>query len=165
VRAINAVSETAAEKPVFRDSMRKRRCLIPAHGFYEWQRVGPKSKQPYNIGLADDGLFAFAGLWDRWKDPTDSAIESSTTEPNALVRDVHDRIPVILKKEDYDLWLDPGVTDPAKVADVLKPFDARLMRKYPVSTLVNKVENDGPECVQEIEIGTCSTQSNLFTTE
>jgi putative SOS response-associated peptidase YedK len=78
VKAINAVSETAAEKPTFRESMRKRRCLIPADGFYKWKQIGPKKKQPYNIGMADHGLFAFAGLWDRWKDPGGKVIESCT---------------------------------------------------------------------------------------
>ena len=127
-RMINAVCETAAEKPAFKESMRKRRCLIPADGFYEWKKLGPKKKQAYNIGMADDGLFAFAGLWDKWKDPSGEVLESCTiltTDANALLKDVHDRMPVILQPNAYDLWLDPGVTDPAKVADLLKPFDAR----------------------------------------
>ncbi|SRR6266700_861488 len=166
VKAINAVSETAAEKPMFRESMRKRRCLIPADGFYEWKQTGPKKKQPYNIGMADDGLFAFAGLWARWKDPAGKVIESCTiltTEANALLENIHDRMPVMLDKGDYDLWLDPGMTDPAKVVDLLKPFDARRMRVYPVSSTVNKVGNDGPECAEEsavVQDG--STQSSLF---
>jgi len=152
-KAINAVSETAAEKPAFREAMRRRRCLIPADGFYEWKRLGPKLKQTYNIGLPDDGLFAFAGLWDRWKNPEGKPVETCTiltTEANALVADIHDRMPVILRPEDYDRWLDPGVTDPKLVADLLKPYDARLMRKYPVSDFVNRADNEGPECAQEI---------------
>ena len=163
-RAINAVSETAAEKPAFRDPMRRRRCLIPADGFYEWKQIGPKQKQPYNIGLADDGLFAFAGLWDRWKDPAGKAIESCailTTDANSLLRDIHDRMPVILKPEDYDLWLDPGITDPERVQSLLQPFDSRLMRVYPVSPAVNRVENDGPECAQEVKEG-AEPQASLF---
>ncbi len=166
VKAINAVSETAAGKPAFRESMRKRRCLIPADGFYEWKRIGPKKKQPYNIGMADDGLFAFAGLWDRWKDPGGKVIESCTiltTQANALLKDMHHRMPVILSPDAYDLWLDPGVTDPAEVADLLKPFAARLMRVYPVSAAVNKVENDGPECAEESSaVEESSAQRTLF---
>ena len=153
-KAINAMSETAAEKSAFSDPMRKRRCLIPADGFYEWKRSGAKSKQPYNIGLTDGGVFAFAGLWDRWKDPAGREIETCTiltTSANSLVQDVHIRMPVILRPEDYDLWHDPGVTDPAKVIDLLKPFDAGLMKKYPVSSAVNLVANDGPECAEEVE--------------
>jgi putative SOS response-associated peptidase YedK len=164
-KAINAVSETAAGKPMFQDAMRRRRCLIPANGFYEWKKTGPKAKQAYHIGLVDDGLFAFAGLWDRWRKPDGTVIESCTiltTEANALLTDVHGRMPVILLPEDYDLWLDPGVTDPQRVAGLLKPLDARLMRKYPVSSTVNKVENDGPECAQEVEAELSVAQAGLF---
>ncbi len=165
-KTINAVSETPAEKPVFRDSMKRRRCLIPADGFYEWKRIGPKKKQAYNIGLKDDGLFAFAGLWDRWKDEAGNSIESCTiltTEANALLKDIHDRMPVILSPDDYDLWLDPGVTDPARVADLLKHFDARLMRVYPVSSTVNSVKNDNPECAEEVTVsGDEPAQPKLF---
>lgn len=152
-RTINAMSETAVEKPAFRDAMRRRRCLIPADGFYEWRRGGGNKKQAYNIGMADDGLFAFAGLWDRWRSPEGTAIETCTiltTTPNSLTADIHDRMPVILRPEDYDLWLDPGVTEPARIAELLKPYDARQMKKYPVSDFVNRTENEGPECGKEI---------------
>jgi putative SOS response-associated peptidase YedK len=146
--------------------MKKRRCLIPADGFYEWKKIDPKIKQAYNIGMADDGLFAFAGLWDRWKDPDGKPIESCTiltTDANGLLKDIHTRMPVILNRDDYDLWLDPGVTDPAQVADLLKPFDARLMRVYPVSSTVNKVSNDGPECAEKSRVVSGSLkQSSLF---
>lgn len=160
LRTINAMSETAAEKPAFRDAMRWRRCLIPADAFYEWKRLGrkrlgPKEKQPYSFGIADDSPFAFAGLWERWHKQTDETIETCTiltTKPNSLVADVHDRMPVMLRPEEYDLWLDPGVTDPGRIADCLRPFDAALMRKYPVSARVNRVENDDQECSQEISI-------------
>jgi len=162
---INAMSETAAEKPAFKESLRRRRCLIPAEGFYEWQRFGPGRKQPYQLGLADDSLFAFAGLWYRWRDPaTNTSIETCTiltTKPNALVSDIHERMPVILRPENYDLWLDQGVTDPAKVAHLLTPLDARLMRKYPVNDFVNRAENDGPECAREISL-TATAQPGLF---
>jgi putative SOS response-associated peptidase YedK len=154
-KTINAMSETAADKPAFRDAMRRRRCLIPADGFYEWQKVGTKEKQPYSISMTDDSLFAFAGLWERWRDPADEFVETCTiltTKPNSLVADVHDRMPVILQPEDYDLWLDPGMTDVAVVANSLRPFDSRLMKKYPVNTRINRAENDGPECAVEVPV-------------
>jgi putative SOS response-associated peptidase YedK len=152
-KTINAMCETAAEKAAFREAMRKRRCLVPADGFYEWQKLGKKEKQPYNIGMANDSLFAFAGLWERWHDPAGTPLNSFTiltTDANPLVSGIHDRMPVIVKKEDYDLWLDPGMTDPAGVADLLKPFDARLMKKYPVSTRVGNADNDDAEIIKEI---------------
>jgi putative SOS response-associated peptidase YedK len=153
-RTINAQSETAAEKPAFRDAMRSRRCLVPADGFYEWKKLGPKEKQPYNLGLADDGIFAFAGLWEIWRDRAAAQnVETCTvltTSANSLVADVHNRMPVILSREDYDQWLDPGVTDPARVADLLKPFDARLMRCFPVSNRVSRIENDDAEFAREV---------------
>jgi putative SOS response-associated peptidase YedK len=155
LKTINAVSETAAEKPAFRDAMKLRRCLIPADGFYEWKRFGPKEKQPYNFGMADDSSFAFAGLWERWRDQDDAAIETCTiltTKPNWQLADVHDRMPVILRVEDYDLWLDPGITDAKRVADCLRPFEAALMKKYPVSPRVNRSENDDQECAREIPV-------------
>ena len=155
-KTINAVSETAAEKPAFRDAMRWRRCLVPADGFYEWKKLGAKDKQPYNFGLAADGIFAFAGLWERWRDPaTAQTLETCTiltTQPNSLVAGVHDRMPAILSPADYDQWLDPGVTNSARVLDLLKPFDARLMRCYPVGGRVNRVENDDEECAREVSI-------------
>jgi putative SOS response-associated peptidase YedK len=152
-KTINAMSETAAEKPAFRDAMRWRRCLIPADAFYEWKRVGPREKQAYNFGMIDDSLFAFAGLWDRWRDPAGDVLETCTiltTKPNSLVAGVHDRMPVIIPQDAYDLWLDPGVTDPARIIDLLAPFEARSMKKYPVSARVNRPENDDPECAQEV---------------
>jgi putative SOS response-associated peptidase YedK len=154
-KTINAVSETAADKPAFRDAIRRRRCLIPADGFYEWLKTGPKERQPYNLGMMDDSVFAFAGLWERYRDPAGQDLETCTiltTKPNSLVATVHDRMPAILRPEDYDLWLDPGVTDPARVTDCFRPFDARLMKKYPVSTRVNRPENDDAACAREIPL-------------
>src|SRR5215471_2740191 len=121
-KTINAMSETAAGKPAFRDAMRWRRCLIPADGFYEWKRFGSKEKQPYNFGMADDSAFAFAGLWERWRGEDNKVVETCTiltTEPNSLVADIHDRMPVILRPDDYDLWLDPGITAPSRVIHCL----------------------------------------------
>jgi putative SOS response-associated peptidase YedK len=157
---INAMSETASEKPAFREAMRKRRCLVPADGFFEWKKLSSKRKQPYNIGMLDDSVFAFAGLWDRWRSSSGEVIESCsilTTDANPLTKDIHDRMPVILKREDYDLWLDPGITDPEQVQDLLHPFDPRLMKKYPLSSAVSNVNNDGPECIQEVAADEAAT--------
>jgi len=150
--AINAMAETAAEKPAFRDAFKKQRCLIPADGFYEWKKLSSREKQPYNIGLKDDGLFAFAGLWDRWRSPSGwlETCTILTTSANSLTRDVHDRMPVILQPRDYDLWLDPGITAPARVQHLLRPLDAALMRKYTVSSKVGNPQFDAPECAAEV---------------
>jgi putative SOS response-associated peptidase YedK len=153
LKVINAMSETASDKPTFRDAMRHRRCLVAADGFYEWKKVGTKEKQPYCFAMIDDSTFAFAGLWERWRNPAGEFVETCTiltTKPNSLVSDVHDRMPVILKPDDYELWLDPGFADVAAIADCLKPFDPRSMKKYPVSTRVNRADNDDAECAREV---------------
>ena len=152
-KTINAMSETAAEKPAFRDAFRQRRCLVPANCFYEWKSLGRNDKQPYSFGMADDSLFAFAGLWDRWRTANKDLVESFTiltTPPNSLVSDVHDRMPAILRPETYELWLDPGVRKPDHLLELLQPFDSAMMRKYPVSTRVNRPENDDEECAREV---------------
>lgn len=149
-KMINARAETIAEKAAFRNALKARRCLIPADGFYEWKKLDT-SKQPFNFGMADDSIFAFAGIWEQWKDPAGALIETCsiiTTTPNELTADVHDRMPVILAPDDYDLWLDPGLTRSDAVVDLLRPFDAKLMRCYPVSTRVNLVKNDDPSCCE-----------------
>jgi putative SOS response-associated peptidase YedK len=160
---INARSETAAAKPAFRDPLKFRRCLVPADGFYEWARRGT-SKQPFCFEVNDGELFAFAGLWDRWRDPTGQWIRSCsilTTTPNAVTSLVHDRMPVILQRDDYDLWLDPGMTDVEAVSHLLKPFDACVMRSYPVSSRVNQVQNDDAECAEPVELK-APPQGHLF---
>ena len=152
-KLINARSETVGSKPAFREAFENRRWLIPADGFYEWKRVGT-AKQPFHFGLQDDSLFAFAGLWDRWKDASGQAVESCsilTTTPNALLADVHDRMPVILSPEHYDLWLDPGFRRAETLKEMLNPFDATLMKRHPVSTRVNFVKNDDPECAAALQ--------------
>jgi putative SOS response-associated peptidase YedK len=159
---INARSETVATKPAFRESLTSRRCLIPADGFYEWQRTG-KPKQPYCFEVNDGELFAFAGLWTRWKDPSGQWVKSCsilTTTPNAVTSSVHDRMPVILDRDNYDLWLDPGMMNVEAVSDLLKPYDARKMRSYPVSPRVNHVANDDAECSTPVE--PTETQADLF---
>jgi putative SOS response-associated peptidase YedK len=138
---INAKSETAPTKPAFRDPFEIRRCLIPADGFYEWKRNG-SSKQPYCFEVNNGELFAFAGLWDGWKEASGQWIKTCsilTTTPNAVTSAIHDRMPVIVHPDGYGLWLDPGVTDAQVASELLKPYDARLMRAYPVSTRINHV--------------------------
>jgi putative SOS response-associated peptidase YedK len=161
-RTINGRSETSASKPAFRDPLRSRRCLIPADGFYEWKRTAA-AKQPYCFEVNDGELFAFAGLWDRWKDPSGQWVKSCsilTTTPNAVTSAVHDRMPVILDPDSYDLWLDPGMTDVQDVSELLKPYDARSMRCNPVSSRVNYVGNDDEECSRRVEVA--ETQNRLF---
>lgn len=155
LKTINAMSETAAEKPAFRDALRFRRCLLPADGFYEWKRLGAREKQPFQFQMADGSSFAFAGLWERWQGPNKELVETCTiltTKPNSLISDVHDRMPVILASGDYDLWLDPAIKDANRVAGCLRPFDTNLMKKYPVSTRVNRSENDDEECAREVPV-------------
>jgi putative SOS response-associated peptidase YedK len=151
-KTINARAESAADRPAFCEAMRRRRCLIPADGFYEWKREG-KEKLPFCFTLADDAVFAFAGLWEQWKSPQGQTVESCTiltTEPNELVRDVHDRMPVILTPDAYDLWLDPGFNRVPELQPLLKPY-AGAMRRYRVSSRVNQVKNDDAECAAEVE--------------
>jgi len=159
---INARSETASTKPAFRDSLKFRRCLIPADGFYEWKRTAT-SKQPYCFEVNEGELFAFAGLWDGWKDPNGNWIRTCsilTTTPNSVTSAVHDRMPVILDPDSYDLWLDPGMNDAQVLSELLKPYDARLMRCFPVSTRINSVANDDEQCSLPVELA--ETQNRLF---
>ena len=159
---INAKSETAAERPAFRDPLRFRRCLIPADGFYEWKRTGA-AKQPFCFEVHEGELFAFAGLWDGWKNVEGKWIKTCTiltTIPNAVTATVHDRMPVILNPEGYDLWLDPGMTSVQVISELLKPFDAKFMRCYPVSTRINHVANDDEGCSRQVDIA--DPQNRLF---
>src|SRR5262249_6188185 len=130
---ISAPAETAAEKPALRHALRRRRCLIPAPGFFEWQAAaGGKHKQPFCIRLAEDGPFAFAGLWERWQGP-DGPVESCailTTAANGLVRPIHERMPVILGRRDFDQWLDPSEEGAAAMAPLLVPYPAGGVRGY-----------------------------------
>jgi putative SOS response-associated peptidase YedK len=161
---INARSETAHEKPAFRDALKSRRCLIPADGFYEWVRT-TKPKQPYCFEVNDGELFAFAGLWEGWKSPNGAWIKTCsilTTTPNAVTSAVHDRMPVILNSNDYDLWLDPGMQNIAAISQMLKAYDTRLMRCYPVSTRINHVANDDADCSTPTQVTPTQTQTTLF---
>ena len=159
---INAKSETAATKPAFRDPLRLRRCLIPADGFYEWKRTAT-SKQPFCFEVNDGELFAFAALWDAWKDSSGKWVKSCsilTTTPNAVTSPIHDRMPVILTRDSYDLWLDPGMQNVSTISELLRPLDPSLMRRYPVSTRVNSVLNDDDQCSRPVEIA--HNQNSLF---
>jgi putative SOS response-associated peptidase YedK len=161
-KRINARSEYARTLPVFRDALKFRRCLIPADGFYEWKKNGA-AKQPYCFEVNNGELFAFAGIWERWKNPSGEWIKTCsilTTTPNAVTSVIHDRMPVILDPDDYDLWLDPGMQDTTVASELLKPFDAGLMRCYPVSARINNAANDDEECSRPAELA--GLQDHLF---
>lgn len=147
---INARSETAATKPAFRSAWKARHCLILADGFFEWQKLTAKTKQPFHLRMTDFRPFAFAGLWERWthEDKTVESCTILTTEANATTRPVHDRMPVIVPEEHYHHWLDPksGYTTTA-------PFPAERMTAIPVSTVVNNPRHDVPECIEGVEAG------------
>ncbi|MGF1615513.1 MAG: SOS response-associated peptidase [Gammaproteobacteria bacterium] len=145
-RTLNARAETVASKPAFRQPFRRRRCLIAADGFYEWQRT-EGGKQPYFIRLRTGEPFAFAGLWDRWEGEGE-IIESCTvivTAANALVATIHDRMPVILSPADHDSWLDPKLQDPRGLQPLLRPYPPDEMVASAVGLAVNNPRHDGPE--------------------
>jgi putative SOS response-associated peptidase YedK len=154
-RMINARSETLAEKPSFRHAYRRRRCLILADGFFEWQKTpGSRKKTPYYIQLESREPFGFAGLWETWNAPDGSVVKSTTiitTEPNDLVARVHNRMPVIVPPSAYDLWLDSHERQPAELDGLLTPFPAEEMMAYPIATLVNHPGNDVPEVIEPLE--------------
>jgi putative SOS response-associated peptidase YedK len=152
-RMINARSETAAEKPSFRTAFRRRRCLVPADGFYEWQKLDG-AKQPVYVSLKDRAAFAFAGLWDRWQDPENGVVESCTLltgEPNQLLRPIHNRMPVILDPKEYTLWLDREVQEAERLQPLLRSYPSGQMQAYAVSRYVNSPRNEGPECIAPIQ--------------
>jgi putative SOS response-associated peptidase YedK len=153
-RLINARSETVGEKPAFREAFKKRRCIIPADGFYEWQRTEDK-KQPFFFRMRDESPFGFAGLWERWEGNGKEAINSCTiltTEANEVIRPVHDRMPVILHSNDYELWLDSDVRKLDLVKELLIPYPADEMRSYPVSTSINSPRNQGAELIEQMVV-------------
>jgi len=150
-RLINARSETAATKPSFRRAFRSRRCLVVADGYYEWQKVDGR-KQPYFIGLQGDRPFGLAGLWERWEkhgEPVESCT-ILTTDANELMQPIHERMPVIVPADQYDLWLDPRFGDTVKLGKLLRPYSSKEMVSYWVSTLVNNPRNDVPQCVERL---------------
>ncbi len=150
---INARAETVDNKPSFRHSFRKQRCLIPASGFYEWRKEGQK-KVPFRIGLSSWEPFAFAGLWATWKSPHGEVTESCaiiTTAANTLVAKIHQRMPVILPREWESTWLDPGISDLKLLKELLRPYPAGLMACHEVSTRVNSPKNDHPDILKPVK--------------
>jgi putative SOS response-associated peptidase YedK len=153
-RLINARSETVEEKPSFREAFKKRRCIIPADGFYEWQRTEGK-KQPFFFRMRDERPFGFAGLWERWEGEGGQAINSCTiltTEANDVLRPVHDRMPVILQPDDYEVWLDGDERKQEFVKELLRPYPAREMVAYPVGTAINSPRNQGKDLIERMPI-------------
>jgi putative SOS response-associated peptidase YedK len=154
-RLINARGETLEEKPAFRGSLKHKRCLILADGFYEWKGApGRKTKNPFFIHMKDRKPFAFAGLWDSWNGPDGSQVKSCaiiTTLPNELITIIHNRMPAILHPRDYAKWLDPSSQTPDQLKPLIKPFPAEMMNAYPVSTLVNTPSNDTPELILPVK--------------
>ncbi len=151
-RLINARAETVADKPAFRPPFRIRRCLVVADGFYEWERQDG-GKRPFFVHMKEDRPFAFAGLWEHY-DKGEEPIYSCTlltTGANTVLAPIHDRMPVILPRSAYGLWLDPGMHDPKQLEPLLVPYPDEPMESYPVSKLVNDPVNDVPECIRSIE--------------
>ena len=144
---INARAEEAQAKPAFRDALRKRRCLVPADAFYEWQNLTPKSRQPFAIGLRSGEPFAFAGLWESWRPKDAEPLETFTiltTDPNEALEPIHNRMPVILEPKDYQRWVEPADAERLPV-DLMRPYPAERMVAWPVSERVGNVRNDYPE--------------------
>ena len=156
-RLINARVETLAEKPSFRDSFRSRRCIIPADGFYEWEKR-PEGKLPHYIHAPDDHPLALAGLWSSWKDTeTGEHLRTCTIVtgmPSDVVAPIHDRMPVILPPDAWDAWLDPDLQDTEQVRDIVERLPVPDLAEHPVSTLVNRPANDAPELIAPLTSGT-----------
>jgi putative SOS response-associated peptidase YedK len=155
-KMINARSETVAEKPAFRSAFKRRRCLAPASGFFEWQKLD-KGKQPFYVTMQDGLPFAIAGLWETWHSPDGSVLETCTlltTDPNDVMEPIHNRMPVIVAREDYVQWLgdgnDSSPDDLDQLRHLLRPYDSAAMRAYPISTYVNNVRNEGPRCIEPL---------------
>jgi putative SOS response-associated peptidase YedK len=149
---INARAETVDIKPSFKQSLKSRRCLIPADGFYEWKNEGGSRKKPYRITLKDGNVFAFAGLWDRWRSPEGETINSCaiiTTSANTLMEPIHNRMPVILPKEAEEAWL-VADTDTPTLKGLLKPYRSELMESWEVSAIVNNFRNDNPDVIKPV---------------
>lgn len=151
-KMINARSETAAEKPSFRNAFKKKRCLVVADSFYEWKRTDD-GKTPMRIKLKSGEPFAFAALWESWKSPEGKTVNTCsilTTKANELMDTIHDRMPVILTKEAEKIWLDPNVQDAEELGRLLQPFDSNELEAYEVSDAVNSPKNNGPELIKKV---------------
>ena len=152
-KMINARAETLQIKPSFRKALSLQRCIIPAGGFFEWKQVD-KEKIPYYISLKNNSVFGFAGLYDVWRDKQGKEIKTYTiitTEPNALVEPIHNRMPAILEKQDEDEWLNPDETEPQRIIKLLRPYPAQEMQAYAVSRLVNSPANDTKEMIEPVK--------------
>jgi putative SOS response-associated peptidase YedK len=152
---VNARGETVASKPSFRSAFKRQRCLIPVSGYFEWQVINSKTKQPWHIFRADGGLLPCAGLWESWQSPDGSVLETCaiiTTTPNENLAEIHDRMPVILAEEHWGLWLDPTFEDPLALTQLLVPCPNELLKKTSVSSLVNSVRNESPECLTPVKL-------------
>lgn len=160
---INARAEEVTTKPLYREAVKRRRCLVPANAFYEWQNLDARTKRPFAFALRSGEPYAFAGLWERWKPKEGEALETFTiltTDPNEIAERVHDRMPVILDPRDYERWLEPG--DPTRLPiDLLRPFPAEKMRSWAVNERVGNVRNDDADLLKECEAGE-PQQQRLF---
>jgi putative SOS response-associated peptidase YedK len=159
---INAKGETLANSPTFREALKRRRCLVPLDGFYEWEPRGSKTKQPYAVGLASGGPFAVAGLWDRWKDMASGewldTFTVITIDPNELMEPFHNRMPVILRPGDFERWIEPG--DPARLPlDLLRPYPADEMKAWKIGSGVGNVRNDHEGLIAPVDE---PAQASLF---
>jgi len=169
IKPINARAESLTTNPLFRSLISSKRCLVPADGFYEWQvqsmpqtdlfgnlvsDKGKSKKQPYRIALTNDDLFSFAGLWDEWIDENTGEVFKTftiiTTEANDLMRPIHDRMPVILTPDAEELWLDEHETNKNLLLDLLRPYDAKKMKAYPISELINSPANNSAELLNSL---------------
>jgi putative SOS response-associated peptidase YedK len=162
---INAKAETVASSLTFREAWKRRRCLVPADWFYEWQKIDEKTKQPYAIALKDGDLFAFAGLWETWKDKgTGEILETYTiltTDPNELLQSIHNRMPVILAARDYERWMAP--TDPAHLpVDLLRQYPAEEMKAWKVNKAVGNTRNNDASLVEPLKESGASATLSLF---
>jgi putative SOS response-associated peptidase YedK len=149
-RHINARAETLAVKPAFKDSYARRRCIVPADGFYEWEKLEQGGKLPHYIHASDGSPLALAGLWGSWRNPEGERITTCTiitTKPNDLVERLHDRMPVVLPRDAWDRWLDPEFADESSLRSLLAPPTSDGLAEHAVSTLVNDVKNNYPECI------------------
>ena len=163
-KMINARAETLAEKPSFKKSLLTKRCLIPSDGFYEWQQEG-KNKNPVYIQMKNQGLFAFAGLWDEWKSPDNTLLRTCTiitVEPNSLISKIHHRMAAILTKELENMWLDPSLKELDKLLEMLKPYSADEMEVFPVNKAVNNTSFDSPECIKPGVVERVPIQETLW---
>lgn len=152
-KMINARAETVADKPSFREALMSKRILVAADGFYEWQKKGD-AKDPFFIGLKSGRPFGFAGLLSMWVSKEGKQVCTCTvitTEANSLLKPVHDRMPVIIRKEDEDIWLDPSLHDKVRLASLMRPYDPEAMDCFKVSALVNSAYNNSPECIKKVQ--------------